>query len=45
VRGWRCPIKEIRPVDYGRLQADLRREHQMEHAQAADSAKAEPKTG
>jgi hypothetical protein len=26
VRGWRCPITQIRPVDYGRLQADLGRE-------------------
>jgi hypothetical protein len=34
VRGWRCPIKQIRPVDYGRLQADLRRERQTQHAQA-----------
>jgi hypothetical protein len=45
VRGWRCPIKEIRPVDYGRLQADLRREHEMQRAQAADSGKAESNTG
>ena len=27
VRGERCPIAEIRPVDYERLQADLRKEH------------------
>jgi hypothetical protein len=26
VRGERCPIEQIRPVDYGRLQAELRRE-------------------
>ena len=45
VRGGRCPIEEIRPVDYARLRADLRREHQMERAQAAESAKVEPKTG
>ncbi|HEU4624314.1 MAG TPA: DUF6491 family protein [Steroidobacteraceae bacterium] len=35
VRGWRCPIEEIRPVDYGRLQADLRKERQTRQAQAA----------
>jgi len=22
--GWRCPIQEIRPVDYRRMQQDLR---------------------
>jgi hypothetical protein len=45
VRGWRCPIKEIRPVDYGRLQADLRRERQMQGRQAEDVSKDERKTG
>lgn len=44
VRGWRCPITQIRPVDYGRLQADLRRER-MQHAQAEDASKAERTTG
>jgi hypothetical protein len=39
VRGWRCPIEQIRPVDYGRLQADLRRERdEMRQASAATSA-------
>jgi hypothetical protein len=37
VRGWRCPIRQIRPVDYGRLQADLRREHEGQPASAAAS--------
>ena|SRR5690242_2373456 len=31
VRGWRCPITQIRPVDYRRLQADLRREERPGH--------------
>lgn len=26
VRGWRCPIQEIRPIDYKRLREDLRKE-------------------
>ena len=42
VRGWRCPITQIRPVDYGRLQADLRKEREMQQAgasQAADESK------
>ncbi|MEJ1966065.1 MAG: DUF6491 family protein [Gammaproteobacteria bacterium] len=34
VRGWRCPIRQIRPVDYGRLQADLRRERETQGARA-----------
>jgi len=29
VRGWNCPIQEIRPVDYKRLRQDLRRELQQ----------------
>lgn len=28
VQGWRCPITQIRPVDYARLRADLRSEAQ-----------------
>ncbi|HUL18763.1 MAG TPA: DUF6491 family protein [Steroidobacteraceae bacterium] len=24
VQGWRCPITEIRPIDYARMRADLR---------------------
>ena len=35
VRGERCAIKEIRPVDYGRLQADLRREREVQSTSAA----------
>jgi hypothetical protein len=45
VRGWRCPITQIRPVDYGRLQADLRREQQMQHAHTEDGSKTERATG
>jgi hypothetical protein len=26
VRGWRCPIQQIRPIDYKRLKEDLRNE-------------------
>jgi hypothetical protein len=39
VHGWRCPIEEIRPVDYARLQADLRHERETQHAPATDSEK------
>jgi hypothetical protein len=35
VRGWRCPIEEIRPVDYGRLQAELRAERETQEARAS----------
>jgi hypothetical protein len=42
VRGWRCPIKQIRPVDYGRLQADLRRGQQMQPSSAAAAAGPSP---
>jgi uncharacterized protein DUF6491 len=45
VRGSRCPIKQIRPVDYGRLQADLSRERPMEHVQSEEASQAERKTG
>ena len=24
--GWRCPIQEIRPIDYGRMRQDMRNE-------------------
>ena len=34
VHGSHCPIKQIRPVDYGRLQTDLRREHEVQPASA-----------
>jgi uncharacterized protein DUF6491 len=44
VRGWRCPITQIRPVDYGRLRADLRREHEVQHASAGQVSD-ENKTG
>jgi len=43
VRGWRCPIEEIRPVDYGRLRADLRAEKGTREARADDEG--ESKTG
>ena len=39
VRGWRCPIAEIRRVDYARMRADLR----AEAARARDAAAAPPK--
>ena len=32
---WRCPIDEIRKVDYQRMKADLRLEAQSRTAQAA----------
>jgi hypothetical protein len=33
VRGWRCPIAEIRRIDYARMRADMRAE--AEKAKAA----------
>ena len=38
VRGWRCAITQIRPVDYGRLQADARREGEVQRASAERGA-------
>ena len=35
-RQWRCPIQEIRPVDYQRMREDLRKE--TEQAKAAQAA-------
>lgn len=35
VRGWRCQISEIRPIDYLRMKRDLREEHAREKAAAA----------
>src|SRR5688572_19967793 len=32
VGGWRCRIELIRPVDYGRLRADLRSEREIRQA-------------
>ncbi len=32
VRHWRCPISEIRPVDYGRLRHDLRQKAEQDKA-------------
>jgi hypothetical protein len=32
VKGWRCPITQIRPVDYARMRADLRSEAQKPKA-------------
>jgi hypothetical protein len=36
--GWRCPITEIRPIDYLKLRKDLREEHAREKAQKAGTA-------
>jgi len=35
VRGWRCQISEIRPVDYRRMRQDLRREHGEQQGEQA----------
>lgn len=35
VRGQRCPIRQIRPIDYGRLQADIRQERETQGGNAA----------
>lgn len=35
VKGWRCPIAQIRPVDYRRMRAEMRQE-----AEAAKAAQA-----
>lgn len=37
VRGWRCPIKKIQPVDYARYRQDLKIERQQARADAAVS--------
>jgi hypothetical protein len=29
VKGWNCQIEQIRPVDYRRMQADLRNQNQQ----------------
>jgi Family of unknown function (DUF6491) len=38
VKGWRCPISEIRPIDYLRLRKDLREEHARQKAEKAGKA-------
>jgi hypothetical protein len=35
VKGWRCMITQIRPVDYLRMRKDLREEHEREKAESA----------
>jgi hypothetical protein len=40
VHGARCAIEQIRPVDFGRLEADLRREHDMRQANGAPATPA-----
>lgn len=43
VRGDRCPIELIRPVDYGQLKQDLRQ--QLQQAKSAGSESTEEKSG
>jgi hypothetical protein len=38
VKGWRCQISEIRPIDYLRMRKDLREEHAREKAEKAGKA-------
>jgi hypothetical protein len=38
VRGWKCQISEIRPIDYSRMRHDLREEHEREKAEKAEKA-------
>jgi hypothetical protein len=38
VKGWRCQITEIRPIDYKRLRQDLREERAGEKAEKAEKA-------
>jgi len=38
VKGWRCQISEIRPIDYLRLRKDLREEHARQRAQKDEKA-------
>jgi Family of unknown function (DUF6491) len=40
VRNWKCPIAEIRPVDYRRMRADIRAEREAK--KAADSTARTP---
>jgi hypothetical protein len=44
-RGSQCPITEIRPVDYGRLQADLRQDGRLPPATSSVAAKTRRATG
>ena len=38
VRGWRCPIQEIRPIDYRRLRQDLRNERREAKAKEKENS-------
>jgi Family of unknown function (DUF6491) len=38
VKGWRCPISEIRPIDYLRLRKDLREERARQKAEKPENA-------
>jgi len=38
VKGWRCQINEIRPINYLKLRQDLREEHAREKAEKAEKA-------
>jgi hypothetical protein len=38
VKHWRCPISEIRPVDYLKMRQDLRAEHAAEKAEKAQKS-------
>src|ERR1700716_1825231 len=38
VKGWRCQISEIRPINYLKLRQDLREEHAREKAEKAEKA-------
>ena len=38
LKGWRCQISEIRPINYLKLRQDLREEHAREKAEKAEKA-------
>jgi hypothetical protein len=38
VKGWRCQITEIRPIDYKRLRQDLREVHATQKAEKTEKA-------
>jgi hypothetical protein len=42
VKHWRCQISEIRPVDYLRMQQDLRKEHEEQKAEKARQGASSP---
>jgi hypothetical protein len=39
VRGWKCPIQEIRPIDYKRLRQDLRQEREEQKSRQQSEKK------